>query len=414
MNRAPMLSPASSLADMPDRRAMTSTRPEALTRESFTQSITVSSAIAAPAYRSTQRRLGRLSTLMLTGLCAWLSASTASASLQINVSTAGNNKPASSWSNNSDSINNLSRASQIMNNDRDEDDDEPSPPASLSIDIRTNRGTNSAIPTSRAGSLSGIVDSVRDRINGNGVNPDVSANAALVMDSNTGEILYGKNVDTVRPMASITKLMTSMVTLDARLPMDEKITLEPEDFMGPKHASSSLRVGQTYNRAEVMLLALMKSENPAASALARTYPQGRTQFIANMNAKARSLGMSTAFFGDPTGLDNRNSASPRDLAKMVKAAYQYEVIRRFTTTAEHDFYTDTGLLHARNTNALVREGQWDIGLSKTGYISEAGRCVVMQARVNQRPTVIVLMDAGSSQSRTGDANRIMSWLTSML
>ncbi|WP_410209869.1 serine hydrolase [Aquirhabdus sp.] len=340
------------------------------------------------------------------GLISWLFAAQAHANLQISQSTvhptAANNGQIT-WSDDSNS-----RASRLMHNDSDEDDD--SPPASLTVDIRTLPKT----PVSRSGSLSGLIESVRDKVTGNTSDTQtalsLNANAALVMDSNTGEVLYGKNVDLVRPMASITKLMTAMVTLDARMPMDEKITLQPEDFEGPKRASSSLRPFQTYNRAEVLLLALMKSENPAAAALARTYSQGRTSFMAHMNSKAKTLGMNTAFFGDPTGLDNRNSASPRDLAKMVKAAYEYEVIRRFSTTAEHDFFNDNGILHARNTNALVREGQWDIGLSKTGYISEAGRCVVMQARVNQRPTVIVLMDAQSSQGRTGDANRIMSWL----
>ena len=346
---------------------------------------------------------------LMVGLFSCLVSASAFANLQISQTSA---RPASSstsqpgWTTTGKPAGDV-RASRIMNNDSDEDDDSPN----LTVDIR--RLPASSLPSSRGGALSGLVG----RITGGNSSDQqldqalsLNANAALVMDSDTGEVLYGKNVDNVRPIASITKLMTAMVTLDARLPMDEVITLQPEDFVGPKKASSSLRVFQSYNRAELLLLALMHSENPAASALARTYNKGWSSFMTNMNGKAKSLGMQTAYFGDPTGLDNRNVASPRDLAKMVKAAYQYEVIRRFTTTAEHDFINDSGILHSKNTNALVREGRWDIGLSKTGHINEAGHCVVMEASVNRRPTVIVLMDAQSSQVRTGDANRIMDWL----
>ncbi len=347
---------------------------------------------------------------LMMGLLSCLVSASASANLQITETSV---RPASSasigWTTASKQSGNDIRASRIMNNDSDEDD---SP--NLTVDIR--RLPASSLPTSRGGALSNLVG----RVTGGDLQSSgeqqldqalsLNANAALVMDSDTGEVLYGKNVDSVRPIASITKLMTAMVTLDARLPMDEQITLQPEDFIGPKRASSSLRVYQTYNRAELLLLALMHSENPAAAALARTYDKGRSSFMNNMNAKAKSLGMHTAFFGDPTGLDNRNAASARDLAKLVKAAYQYEVIRRFTTTAEHEFVNDSGILRSKNTNALVREGRWDIGLSKTGHINEAGHCVVMEASVNRRPTVIVLLDAQSSQVRTGDANRIMDWL----
>ncbi len=238
----------------------------------------------------------------------------------------------------------------------------------------------------------------------------LNANAAVVMDGSSGDILYGKKTDQVLPMASITKVMTAMVVADARLDMAEKIVLQPDDFVGPKSASSNLRVGDTLNRAEMMLMALMKSENPAAKSLARTYPGGYNAFMRAMNAKAKALGMTTAFFGDPTGLDSRNSASPRDLARMVSAAYDYGVIRQFSTQQSYDFNLGTRVLRAGNTNSLVRNGQWNIGLSKTGYINEAGRCVVMQAQVNQRPAVIVLMGANSSQSRAGDATRILSWL----
>lgn len=343
---------------------------------------------------------------LLFGLFSCLVSTSTFANLQISqTSTRPATQPG--WSNSTAPSTNALRASRIMNNDSDEDD---SP--NLTVDIR--RLPASAVPNNRGGALTGLVgrmtgtESAADQQLDQALS--LNANAALVMDSDTGEVLYGKNVDSVRPIASITKLMTAMVTLDARLPMDEAITLQPEDFVGPKRASSSLRVYQTYNRAELLLLALMHSENPAAAALARTYNKGWSSFMTNMNGKAKTLGMQTAFFGDPTGLDNRNVASPRDLAKLVKAAYQYEVIRRFTTTAEHEFVNDSGILRSKNTNALVREGRWDIGLSKTGHINEAGHCVVMEASVNRRPTVIVLMDAQSSQVRTGDANRIMDWL----
>jgi D-alanyl-D-alanine endopeptidase (penicillin-binding protein 7) len=352
------------------------------------------------------RRVNPPHKMLALSVLACLVSSSTHANLQISQKTKGPIAPTSQihWSNGATET---SRASRIMNNDNDNEED-----TDLSIDIR--RLPIAGTPTTRAGSLTGLIDSVRNKVSGTELQTEsllsLNASAALVMDSNTGEVLYGKNIDATRPIASISKLMTAMVTLDARLPMDEMITLQPEDFIGPKKARSSLRAGETYNRAELLLLALMHSENPAAAVLARTYDKGRTQFIINMNTKAKQLGMNSAFFGDPTGLDSRNSASPRDLAKMVKAAYEYEVIRRFTTTAAYDFRNDRGILHSINTNALVRAGKWDIGLSKTGNINEAGHCVVMEASVNQRPTVIVLMDAQSSQSRTGDANRILAWL----
>ena len=238
-----------------------------------------------------------------------------------------------------------------------------------------------------------------------------SARAAYVVDAQTGKELYSKNMDTPLPIASITKLMTAMVTLDARLDMNERITLDSSDFVGARKAGSNLLSGETFTRSELMLLALMKSENPAAAALARAYPGGRDGFMRAMNSKARQLGMYTAFFGDPTGLDGRNVASARDVVKLAKAAYGYDIIRRFSTTTAHDFYTTSGrIIHARNTNSLVREGGWQIGLSKTGFIREAGRCVVMQAQTGQRNAFIVLMGASDSSARSGDAIRILNWL----
>lgn len=237
----------------------------------------------------------------------------------------------------------------------------------------------------------------------------------VVLDLQTGQPIYEKNADIARPIASISKLMTAMVVLDAGQDMREEIVLEPIDFVGPKRASSNLKSGDRMNRAELLLMALMKSENPAAKSLARHYPGGYDAFIRAMNQKAQSLGMTTAFFGDPTGLDKRNVASPNDLAKMVKAAGNYDVIRRFSTTKSYDFFVanysaGNRVYKANNTSVLVRSGDYPIGISKTGFINEAGRCVVMETRVNNRPAIIVILGANSSSTRWGDAKNILSSL----
>lgn len=239
--------------------------------------------------------------------------------------------------------------------------------------------------------------------------------SVAVIDAETGESIYEKAADIARPMASITKLMTAMVVLDAGLDMREEITLDPEDFVGPKRASSNLKSGDRLNRAEMLLMALMKSENPAAKSLARNYPGGYSAFMRAMNRKAQDLGMSTAFFGDPTGLDKRNVASSNDLVKMVRAAGNYDVIRRFSTTKSYDFYVSNHssgnrTYKANNTSSLVRDGSYPIGISKTGFINEAGRCVVMETRVNNRPAIIVILGANSSATRWGDAKNILNSL----
>ncbi len=267
----------------------------------------------------------------------------------------------------------------------------------------------------RSGNLTTVVERVKEpvrqlvsKLQGQ---PEVQASAALVLDAQTGEVLYSKNTDRALPIASISKLMTAVVTADARLDMAQRITLQPEDFIGPKRASSTLRTGDEMNRAEILLAALMKSENPAAAALARTYPGGKVAFMAAMNKKAQELGMNSTWFGDPTGLDPRNVASAKDLGILVRTAYQYGLIRQFTTTPHYDFNLGYRVLKSNNTNSLVRDGTWNIGLSKTGFINEAGRCVVMQANINQRPTVVVLLGANTSAGRTNDANRIFTWLS---
>ena len=263
-------------------------------------------------------------------------------------------------------------------------------------DYATNSNTSYSTNT-------GYVDTLPISTNSRGV---------MVLDVATGKPLYEKNADIARPIASISKLMTAMVVLDAGLDMREEIKLDPEDFVGPKRASSRLKVGDRLNRAELLLMALMKSKNPAAKSLARNYPGGYDAFMRAMNAKARSLGMNSAFFGDPTGLDKRNVASPADLAKMVQAAGQYEVIRRFSTTKNYDFFVanysaGNRRYPANNTSKLVRSGTYPIGISKTGFINEAGRCVVMETQVNNRPAIIVILGANSSNTRWNDAENIL-------
>jgi D-alanyl-D-alanine endopeptidase (penicillin-binding protein 7) len=241
--------------------------------------------------------------------------------------------------------------------------------------------------------------------------PKLGSAIALIYDEQTGRPLYAKNVDNVAPIASITKLMTAMVVLDANLPLDEPITLIPQDRDHYKRTRSRMRNGMTLTRGELLKLALMASENTAAAALARTYPGGTEVMLAMMNAKARDLGMDSTRFYDPTGLHSSNVSTAQDLVKMVRAAQGYEEIQRCTTSHSHTVQVSSRhALHFNNTNPLVRNASWDIGLSKTGYISEAGRCLVMQAKISNRPVVIVLLDSWGKRTRVGDANRIKRWM----
>jgi len=314
---------------------------------------------------------------------------------------AGSNHPvtqsASNWS--SEDVN------QLLN-----DDSVVSPKGSTTIttSIRKSGGT----PVSNAPSTT--TPQIYDT-NSYNSQPSVNARAALVMDAQTGEVLYSKNTNAALPIASITKLMTAVVTADARLNMSENITLEAIDFAGAggKNSSSTLKVGDTMNRAEMLLLALMKSENPAAAALARTYPGGRAAFVTAMNSKARQLGMNSTSYTESTGLDPRNISSARDLGILVSASYQYGLIRQFSTTANYDFNLGYRVLKSNNTNAMVRNGGWNINISKTGYINEAGRCVVMHTTVNSRPAVVVLLGASTSQARTNDATNLLNWVSSL-
>lgn len=239
---------------------------------------------------------------------------------------------------------------------------------------------------------------------------NVESKAALVMNAATGEVLYAKNTNQSMPIASITKLMTVMVVLDAKLPLDEPIAITEEDIDRLKNTSSRLSVGTVLSRAELMLLALMSSENRAAHALARTYTGGTQAAIAAMNRKASSLGMTQSRFEDGTGLSSSNVASPKDLVAMVKAANNYPLIRRFSTTGGHALAVKSSVQQFNNTNALVKNPDWEIGVSKTGFINEAGKCLVMQAKINSTPVVIVLMDSWGKYTRIGDAQRVKKWL----
>ncbi len=239
--------------------------------------------------------------------------------------------------------------------------------------------------------------------------------AVMVVDLNDGETIYAKNPGNVAPIASITKLMTAMIVLDAGLPLDEMVYIDVADFDFLKHTHSRLGLGTGLPRREMLRLALMSSENRAAASLARSYPGGTAAFTAAMNQKAVQLHMDNTHFVDSTGLSSDNVSTAHDLVKMVKAAYAYPLIREFTTTSAHEIETMAGRnLQYGNTNGLVRNPAWDIGLSKTGYISQAGRCLVMQAKIAARTVVIVLLDASDKYTRAADANLIKKWLESAL
>jgi len=234
--------------------------------------------------------------------------------------------------------------------------------------------------------------------------------AALVEDQQTGELLVQKQASAVVPIASITKLMTAMVVLDANCDLEESITVRKSDVDTLRHSHSRLPVGTEYTRREALLLALMSSENRSAHALGRTFPGGHAACVVAMNAKARSLGLLETHFEDTTGLSSGNVSSARDLVRLVDTAYQYRLIREFTTSKHATIQSRRRVLEFRNTNRLIQNPRWDIGLSKTGFIGEAGRCLVMQAHVAERPVLIVLLDSQGKLTRVGDANRIKRWL----
>ena len=237
--------------------------------------------------------------------------------------------------------------------------------------------------------------------------------AVLVLDQETGEPLFAKNTDQVLPIASITKLMTAMVVLDSGLPLLESIGIDKADVDRMKGSRSKLPVGTTLMRAEMLKLALMASENRAAAALARNYPGGTPAFVAAMNQKSAELGMSNSRFVDATGLHPGNVSTAGDLAKLADAAHRYPLIREYTTTDYFRIESEEKRRHVVafvNSNRLLKSRQWEIGLSKTGYISEAGRCLVMQAMIGDKPRIIVLLDSWGKLSRIADANRIKRWI----
>lgn len=238
------------------------------------------------------------------------------------------------------------------------------------------------------------------------------SSSALVIDQSTGQTVLEKQPDAVVPIASISKLMTAMVVLDAKPDLQEVISISEEDVDALKGTRSRLPVGATMTRETAMLLALMSSENRAANALGRHYPGGLRAFVQAMNRKAQSLGMYHSRFEEPTGLSSNNVSTAHDLVRMVTAAARYPEIRAFSTTAEARVELNGRIRDFGNTNALVRNDNWEIGVSKTGYISEAGRCLVMQARVADKPVVIVLLDSAGKMTRVGDANRIKRWMES--
>jgi len=240
----------------------------------------------------------------------------------------------------------------------------------------------------------------------------LKSSSALVLDPITGAVLYEKNSNSVVPIASITKLMTAMVTLDASPDLGDTLTVSAEDVDTLKGTHSRLRVGTRLTREEMLHLALMSSENRAAAALSRYYPGGREAFIAAMNRKAQELGLNDTRFADPTGLTAANVSSAHDLVKMVGAAYEYPLIREFSTSPERRVAIAGRMQTFRNTNSLVKNRDWEIGLQKTGYINEAGKCLVMHTWLNSKPIIIVLLDSWGKLTRIADANRVKRWVES--
>ncbi|AMO21595.1 D-alanyl-D-alanine endopeptidase [Ramlibacter solisilvae] len=240
----------------------------------------------------------------------------------------------------------------------------------------------------------------------------LKSSVALVIDQDTREVLLRKNDSAVLPIASITKLMTGMLVSEAKLPMDEMITITQEDVDTEKHSGSRLRVGSSLSRGELLHLALMASENRAAHALGRTYPGGMDVFVGQMNAKAQALGMKDTRYVEPTGLSSRNQSSAQDLATLVHTAYEDPVLREFSTSPGYQVAVGKRTLQFNNTNRLVKNPDWEIGLQKTGYISEAGQCLVMQARVAGRKLIMVFLDSAGKLSRIGDAERVRRWVES--
>lgn len=239
--------------------------------------------------------------------------------------------------------------------------------------------------------------------------PLLNAQSALIMNANTGQIFYQKNMDNVRSIASISKLMAAMVVLDAHLDMNQRITITEAEIDRLKGTGSRLSIGTTLTRGQMLHLGLMSSENRAIHALGRTYPGGMSAFVQAMNAKARSLGMINSRFYEPTGLDPRNVSTARELSMMVRAASQYPQIRQLSTAQSGEAYTSTGKFEQyKNSNVFVREGNWNITVQKTGYIREAGRSMVMQTQMGREPVIIVVLGSQTTTTRANDARALSS------
>jgi serine-type D-Ala-D-Ala endopeptidase (penicillin-binding protein 7) len=248
----------------------------------------------------------------------------------------------------------------------------------------------------------------------NPANLQLASVSAIVLDANSGEVVYQKYADIVKPIASLTKVMTAMVVLDAKLPLREEIRFSQADRKAINNYYSRIRLDSGLPRGEVLRLALMSSENLAAAALGRNYPGGMTAFVAKMNAKARALGMKNTHYEDSSGLSHKNVSTAADMAKLVAAAAKYPEISEYSTTATHtaNFKYPAYRLAYVNTNALVRYDRWDVAMSKTGYLNEAGRCLVMKAKVDGKDLLFVMLDSFGKTSPVGDAGRIKRWLES--
>ena len=260
-------------------------------------------------------------------------------------------------------------------------------------------------------SLLSNIASVEARSN---AGPRLKSRVAIVVDQTNGEIIYEKNASDVAPIASVTKLMTAMVIIDSGVPLLESMTIAKADIDRYKGSQSKLSVGTTLLRAEVLKMALMASENRASAALSRVFPGGKEIFVQAMNEKAKSLGMNQTVFVDSTGLRPGNVSSGLDLVKMAVAAYEYPLIRQYTTTSSFQLRAKIGTRPVRldyvNSNRLARSSRWEIGLSKTGYISESGRCLVMQTTILDKPVIMVLLDSWGKLTALGDAGRVRRWM----
>ena len=239
---------------------------------------------------------------------------------------------------------------------------------------------------------------------------DLKSSVALVVDQETDEVLFSKNPSAVLPIASITKLMTALVVTEAQLSLEEPLTVTQDDVVATAGSRSRLALGTQLTRGEMLHLALMSSENRAAHLLGRTYPGGMSRFVSAMNSKAHELGMADTRYVEPTGLSSSNQSSAQDLARLVKASFEHPIIRQLSTSLEAVMPVGAKPMQFRNTNGLVRNPEWEIGLQKTGYISAAGRCVVMQAQLAGRNLIMVLLDSAGRYSRIGDAERLRHWL----